>query len=315
MAKIFLSYRREDSIGVAGRIYDRLHAHFGPDSIFRDIDNIPFGVDFREYIDAAVGQCDLVLAVIGPKWAGESDAHRRIDDPRDFVRIEVESALKRNIPVIPILIDKSYRDAPTASDLPPSLTGLTYRNAIDVDQGRDFHPHVDRLIRGIEFHFERKKPAPASPSGQPQEQNAERPVPKGAGQPLTASPYTADPPSKPTPGVETQPGRAPSASSPVTPQTHSSAPSKGFFRTLFGAIWGKAPSISMRLIKALLFLVVFFVGMIVIHGLNTLPFFRGDAPFVVVGIVAFFSFWIGLIGFFYQSVCIVYSLVKRLPTR
>jgi TIR domain len=170
MAKIFLSYRRDDSIGVAGRIYDRLHAHFGPDSVFRDIDNIPFGVDFREYIDSAVGQCDLVLVVVGKNWAGGTDTHRRIDDPRDFVRIEIESALKRNIPVIPILIDRTTM--PTEADLPPSLTGLTYRNAIDVDQGRDFHPHVDRLTRGIEFHFERKKPAPASSVSHSQDQLA-----------------------------------------------------------------------------------------------------------------------------------------------
>ena len=75
MAKIFLSYRRRDSAGIAGRIYDRLRAHFGDDAIFMDIDSIPFGEDFRKHIDAAVGQCDLVLAVIGTKWAAESDAH------------------------------------------------------------------------------------------------------------------------------------------------------------------------------------------------------------------------------------------------
>ena len=126
-----------------------LRAHFGNDAVFMDIDSIPFGEDFREHIDTAVGQCDVVLAVIGPRWSGKSDASRRIDDPRDFVRIEIESALKRDIPVIPILIDRT--SMPTEADLPPSLAGLTYRNAIDVDQGRDFHPHVDRLIRGIEL--------------------------------------------------------------------------------------------------------------------------------------------------------------------
>ena len=174
MAKIFLSYRREDSIGIAGRIYDRLNVHFGDGNVFRDIDNIPFGVDFREYIDAAVGQCDLFLAVIGTRWAGESDARRRIDDPRDFVRIEIESALKRGIPVIPILID--HATMPTDADLPPSLAGLVYRNAIDVDQGRDFHPHVDRLIRGIEFHFERVRITAARPSSRPPDEAARLPA-------------------------------------------------------------------------------------------------------------------------------------------
>jgi hypothetical protein len=66
MAKIFLSYRRQDSAGIAGRIYDRLRAHFGDDTVFMDIDSIPFGVDFREHIGAAVGQCDVVLERSGP---------------------------------------------------------------------------------------------------------------------------------------------------------------------------------------------------------------------------------------------------------
>src|SRR5690349_11126904 len=134
MAKIFLSYRRQDSAGVAGRIFDRLRTYFGNDAVFMDIDSIPVGEHFRKHIDLAVGQCDLVLAVIGPKWAGEADTHQRIDNSRDFVRIEIESALKREIPVIPILIDRTTM--PTESELPPSLAGLTYRNAIDVDQGR-----------------------------------------------------------------------------------------------------------------------------------------------------------------------------------
>ena len=138
MAKIFLSYRRQDSAGVAGRIYDRLRAHFGNDAIFMDIDSIPFGVDFREHITAAVDQCGILLAVIGRNWAGEAGTPRRIDDPRDFVRIEIESALERNIPVVPILVD--HARMPDEADLPPSLARLAYRNALDLDQGRDFHP-------------------------------------------------------------------------------------------------------------------------------------------------------------------------------
>jgi len=166
MSKIFLSYRRQDSIGVAGRIHDRLRAHFGNDAVFMDIDSIPFGEDFRKHIDAAVGQCDVVLAVIGTKWAGETDAHRRLDDPKDFVRIELESALHRSLPVIPILID--HARMPGETDLPPSLAQLTFRNAIEVDQGRDFHHHVDQLVRGIEFHLQtpvlsrRREPAVSS---------------------------------------------------------------------------------------------------------------------------------------------------------
>ncbi|MFI5458519.1 MAG: toll/interleukin-1 receptor domain-containing protein [Isosphaerales bacterium] len=159
MARIFLSYRRQDSPAMAGRIYDRLRAHFGGDAVFMDIDSIPFGVDFREHIDAGVGQCDLVLAVIGTKWAGETDAHRRLDDPGDFVRIELESALHRNLPVIPILIDRARM--PGEADLPPSLAPLAYRNAIDLDQGRDFHPE-SACGRSLPSAF---TPRPFNPSG------------------------------------------------------------------------------------------------------------------------------------------------------
>jgi formylglycine-generating enzyme required for sulfatase activity len=164
MAKIFLSYRRQDSAAMAGRIYDRLRAHFGSDAVFMDVDNIPFGVNFRKHIDAAVSQCGVVLAVIGTKWTGETDAHRRLDDPRDFVRIELESALNREIPVIPVMID--HARMPGEADLPQSLALLADYNAIEVDLGRDFHPHVDRLIRGIEFHFQNLSTATAKPLGE-----------------------------------------------------------------------------------------------------------------------------------------------------
>jgi formylglycine-generating enzyme required for sulfatase activity len=126
-----------------------------------DIDSIPFGVNFRDHIDAAVGQCDVFLAVIGPKWLGRTKARRRLDNPKDFVRIELESALHRSLPVIPILID--HAKMPGEADLPSSLASLAFFNAIEVDQGRDFHPHVDRLIRGIEFFFQQSSTAAVEP--------------------------------------------------------------------------------------------------------------------------------------------------------
>jgi formylglycine-generating enzyme required for sulfatase activity len=162
MSRIFLSYRRQDSLGVAGRIYDRLRARFGDDAIFMDVDAIPFGLDFREHIRSAVDQCGVLLAVIGPNWTGETSAPRRIDDPRDFVRIEIEVALERKLPVVPILIDRTRM--PGEADLPPSLASLAYRNAIDIDQGRDFHHHVDRLIKGIERLLQQQSP-PSRPIG------------------------------------------------------------------------------------------------------------------------------------------------------
>jgi hypothetical protein len=157
MAKIFLSYRREDSAGVAGRIYDRLHAHFGPDSVFIDVDSVPLGVDFQEYIESVLNHCGVLLAVIGPHWAGESDTGRRIDNPEDWVRIEIEAALKQRLPVIPVLIDRT--EMPSKADLPPSLVRLARRNALRVDLGQDFDHHVGQLIKGIEFHLGRVPPA------------------------------------------------------------------------------------------------------------------------------------------------------------
>ena len=106
-------------------------------------------MDFQEHIESVLSYCGVFLAVIGPDWAGQINTGRRIDDPRDWVRIEVEVALKRGLPVIPVLLD--HTRMPSEADLPPSLARLARRNALSVDQGRDFHVHVDRLIRGIEL--------------------------------------------------------------------------------------------------------------------------------------------------------------------
>jgi formylglycine-generating enzyme required for sulfatase activity len=165
MPKIFLSYRRQDSAAVALWIDERLRAHFGDDAVFVDVDSIPFGVDFRQHIASAIDQCGVLLAVIGRNWLGEPGALRRVDDPRDFVRIEIEAALERNLPVIPVLIDRA--PMPGESELPPSLARLAYRNAINVDVGRDFKNHIDRLIRGIEYHLRRLSPATEGPPPQP----------------------------------------------------------------------------------------------------------------------------------------------------
>jgi hypothetical protein len=144
--KIILSYRRADSAGIAGRILDRFVAHFGADSVFMDIDNIPFGVDFREHIKSELGNSDIVLVIMGLRWFSDGGV-RRIDNENDFVRIEVETALRRGIPVIPVLVDGATM--PLLEDLPHSLHDLVFRNAAVVDPGRDFNMHVDRLIKSI----------------------------------------------------------------------------------------------------------------------------------------------------------------------
>ncbi|OAI38828.1 hypothetical protein AYO40_06325 [Planctomycetaceae bacterium SCGC AG-212-D15] len=154
MPKIFISYRREDSEDVAGRICDRLGAHFGPPNVFMDIDTIPFGVDFRKHIADAVSKCDVLLAVIGKDWLearhreGPKAGQRRLDDPADFVRIELQAGLERNIPVIPVLVGKA--GMPGEQHLPDVLKNLAWLNAAEVRSGRDFHDHMERLIHGID---------------------------------------------------------------------------------------------------------------------------------------------------------------------
>ena len=131
-------------------------AHFGKPNLFMDIDNIPFGVDFRKHIQDAVGQCDLILAVMGKNWLGAchregpKQGQRRLDDPTDFVRIELQTGLERNIPVIPVLVGGA--SMPGEQQLPDDLKSLVYRNAAEASSGRDFHSHMDRLIEGIEHH-------------------------------------------------------------------------------------------------------------------------------------------------------------------
>lgn len=153
MPAIFITYRREDSIDVTGRIYDRLCQHFGEPSVFKDVDSIPLGVDFRKHLGNSVGQCDVLLAVIGRQWLAGDRGARRFDDVRDFVRIEIEAALKRDIPVVPVLVQGA--SMPTLEDLPEILQSLVYRNGVPVRPDPDFHQDMDRLIRGIEGYLKK----------------------------------------------------------------------------------------------------------------------------------------------------------------
>src|SRR5215211_1323538 len=105
--KIFLNYRREDSFGTAGRLYDRLLQAFGRENLFMDVDHIPAGVDFASYLNKQLAECDVFLVVIGPNWleARDENGVRRITKPDDYVAVEITSALARDIRVIPVLID------------------------------------------------------------------------------------------------------------------------------------------------------------------------------------------------------------------
>jgi hypothetical protein len=154
MPSIFLSYRRDDSSDAVGRIYDRLVDHFGGESVFMDEESIPVGIDFRQYLQDAVSRCNILLAVIGQGWLeahdpeGLSAGQRRLDNPDDFVRIEIQTALARGIAVVPVLVGRATM--PVAKHLPDGLKELAFRNAAEVRPGKDFHHHVDRLIQGIE---------------------------------------------------------------------------------------------------------------------------------------------------------------------
>ena len=136
MSGIFISYRRSDSQGEAGRLFDDLANHFGEQSVFMDVAAIEAGRDFRKAIEEGVAKCGVLLVMIGQEWLDAKDeaGTRRLGDPSDFVRIETVSALKRDIPVIPVLVRGARM--PSAEQLPPELKELAYRNCIELTHAR-----------------------------------------------------------------------------------------------------------------------------------------------------------------------------------
>jgi len=147
-AKVFISYRRADSAGYAGRVMDRLDRELGRDLVFMDVDAIPLGTNFSKVLHEEVAKCSVLLAVIGPNWLDVRDEHgnRRLDDPNDFVRIEIAAALQRSIPVIPVLLEGAR--IPKALELPEDLKELALRNGMEIRHA-SFHDDMDRLIRGL----------------------------------------------------------------------------------------------------------------------------------------------------------------------
>ena len=157
--RIFVSYRRDDTGGHAGRLYDALAAHFGPGNVFMDIDTIDLGTDFTEAIGRAVASYDVVIALIGRRWldAADAEGRRRLDDPHDFLRLELETALAHDVYVIPTLVEGTAY--PAADRLPPSLEALPARQGIELRDAA-WHDDVKRLIRRIE----RLRASPAEPA-------------------------------------------------------------------------------------------------------------------------------------------------------
>lgn len=147
--RIFISYRRDESAYPAGWLYDRLADHYDGGQVFKDVDSIKLGDDFVEVITRAVGSCDVLLALIGEQWLTITDAQgrRRLDDPNDFVRLEIEAALARNVRIIPILVDGARM--PTTEELPDSLARLARRQALELSPSR-FDFDTGRLLRVLD---------------------------------------------------------------------------------------------------------------------------------------------------------------------
>ena len=129
LSGIFISYRRSDTPDAVGRIYDRLVAEFGKSKVFKDVDSIPLGQDFRGHLNDVVGGCSAVLAIIGPRWTdARNDAgQRRLEDPDDFVRIELEAALARKVPVVPVQVGHAL--------MPGSAPAARIADAADLSPG------------------------------------------------------------------------------------------------------------------------------------------------------------------------------------
>jgi hypothetical protein len=164
MPGVFISYRREDSAGYSGRIYDHFRDRFGEKNVFIDVDTIQPGEDFVQVIEEKVGACDALVAVIGKQWVSVLDevGKRRLDDPHDFVRLEITAALARNVRVIPVLVGGAHM--PRLEELPEALAGLLRRNAIELsDTG--FQQLLPRLIQAVEAAAPAtRRPVPAKRS-------------------------------------------------------------------------------------------------------------------------------------------------------
>jgi len=159
---VFISYRREETAPYAGRLSDRLSDRFGEDRIFMDVDSIAIGADFTSAIAEAMSKCNIMLALIGRRWIAITDGKgkRRIDNPGDFVRVEIETALQRDIRVVPVLVDGAV--LPRADDLPPSLRPLVRHQAIELTH-TSFRSEVARLITAVAEALEAGPSRPATP--------------------------------------------------------------------------------------------------------------------------------------------------------
>jgi len=226
MSKIFISYRREDADEAAGRLSDHLVSQFGQDNVFMDVDGIAPGRDFRKVIDETLTQCDVLLGVLGRNWLDAKDelGKRRLENDSDFVRLEIASALRRDIPVIPVRVQGAV--VPKPDQLPPDLKDFAYRNAVELTHERwnsDVQVLMDKLKRLFNQESSGAQPAarpvaaanpppPPPPSFQPPLHNYQpvQPAPINYQPGVAPAPVMTVPPYNPVPATG-----APAKKSPV----------------------------------------------------------------------------------------------------
>jgi hypothetical protein len=177
MHTIFISYRRDDTEGQVGRLFNDLAHYFGDDAVFMDVAAIEPGRDFRRAIDQQVASCSVLLALIGNRWvtAQDESGARRLDDPMDFVRLETASALKRDIPVVPVLVQGARM--PRVEALPEDLKELAFRNGVELTHAR-WDSDVQLLVNALRPYVQVKQAPPSSlPRSAPSESGLSRSIP------------------------------------------------------------------------------------------------------------------------------------------
>jgi len=170
-AGVFISYRRQETEYAAGWLYERLRERLGQRAVFKDIDSISPGDDFVDTIETALDQCAVVLVLIGTQWTtlADTSGRPRLKDEADLVRVEVETALRRDVRVVPVLV--SGASMPTAAELPESLEPLTRRHAVELGAAR-FEADARRLLAAIQQAVDAstspdERAAPSTSSGLP----------------------------------------------------------------------------------------------------------------------------------------------------
>ena len=174
MGAVFLNYRRGDSEGQARALFVELAKLLGKDSVFMDVDSIALGRDFRQVLQERLGSCDVMITLIGPDWldAADPSGNRRLDSPTDFVRQEIAAALKRNIPVIPVLVQGARM--PASERLPDDLKDLPYRNGFDLGHST-WESDVAEMVRRLGLKEQRPGPSMPSTKGETPAQGSSTP--------------------------------------------------------------------------------------------------------------------------------------------